>query len=333
MSIEPERRAELLKGKLIGLVRSVGYDVTEAQPENSNYGSVLLTKDCCWLLAEDEEPQLVLGKGIFLLIRNPGLELRVIFEDKEAAGIAARQATGLNAEIKIMYFYDGELIQVAPFAFPDLAVPTPPLKDFEVMCQNAGVSTICENGIWKGEILGLEVVRINEGDIQVGVGRFDREAGELLNNGKSQIEQLMAAADQVRSQRTAEAGAHPLATLSREKWLRHELISDPEIIGLLELEPIDPVHAQKNLKGFFPAAAIGKSKEKEKVLCVCSVGVDIGLIPLVAELASLHKPEQIFIVLPPQDLLPLIEEASHLLDAPSTLIGVEGAWACPTGSQ
>ncbi len=333
MSIEPERRVELLKGKLTGLVRSAGYDITEAQPENNSYGSALLTKDHCWLLAEDENPQIVLGRGIFLLTRNPELELRVIFENKKTAGIAARQATGLNTEIKIMHFCEGELIQVAPTSFPDVAVPPPPLKEFEAMCQNAGVSTICENGIWKGEILGLEVVRVNGGDIQVGVGRFDREAGELLNNGKNRVEQLIAAANQVRSQRTPEAGAHPLATLSREKWLRHKLVSDPKIIGLSELEPIDPVHEPKNLKDCFPAAAIGKSEEKEKVLCVCSFGVDIGLIPLVAELASLHDPIQIVIALPPQDLLPLIEEASHLLDTPTTLIGVEGAWACPTGSQ
>jgi len=333
LSIEPERRAELLKTKLIGIVKSAGYDATEIETEHNNSDSVLLTKDRCWVLAEDENPQSVLGKGIFLLTRNPELELCVVFEDIEAAGIAARQAIGLKGENKIMYFLEGKLTQVSPTPFPDTP-NTPTLsEEFEAMCRKAGVSIVCENGIWRGEILGLEVVRVDEGGIQVGVGRFDREAGELLNSGKNRVEQLIAAANQVRIQRTAAAGAHPLATLSRERWLRHKLLSEPEIIGLSEMTPIDSVHESKNLKDFFPAAAIGTDEDHEQVLCVCSVGIDIGLIPLTAELASLHKPGRIVIVLPPQDMLPLIIEASHLLNTPSTLIGVDGEWACPTRSR
>ena len=255
------------------------------------------------------------------------------FEDIETAGIAARLAIGLKGEIRIMYFHEGELAQVSPASFPDAPITPVLSEDFEAMCRKAGVSIVCEDGIWRGEILGLEVIRVNEGDIQVGVGRFDREAGELLNNGKSRVEQLVAAANQVRTQRTAAAGAHPLATLSRERWLRHKLLSEPEIIGLSEMTPIDPVHQSKNLKDFFPAAAIGTDEDHKQVLCVCSVGIDIGLIPLTAELAYLHKPERIVIVLPPQDILPLIIEASHLLNTPSTLIGVDGEWACPTRSR
>jgi len=99
------------------------------------------------------------------------------------------------------------------------------------------------------------------------------------------------------------------------------------------MTPLDPVHQSENLKDFFPAAAIGIDKDQKQVLCVCSVGIDIGLIPLTAELAALHKPGRIVIALPPQDMLPLIVEASHLLNTPSTLIGVDGEWACPTRSQ
>ena len=333
MSIEPERRAELLKAKLIGIVRSAGYDATEIKTEGNNSHSALLTKDRCWVFAGDENPQSVLGKGIFLLARNPELELYVVFEDIETAGIAARQAIGLKGETKIMHFHEGELTQVSPAPFPDTPITPVLSEDFEAMCRKAGVSIVCENGIWRGEILGLEVVRVDEGDIQVGVGRFDREAGELLNKGKSRVEQLIDAANQVRTQRTAAAGAHPLATLSRERWLRHKLLSEPEIIGLSEMTPLDPVHQSKNLKDFFPAAAIGIDKDHKQVLCVCSVGIDIGLIPLTAELAALHKPGRIVIALPPQDMLPLIIEASHLLNTPSTLIGVDGEWACPTRSQ
>ena len=119
MSIEPERRVELLKAKLIGIVKSAGYDATEIKTEHNNSDAVLLTKDRCWVLAGDENPQSVLGKGIFLLTRNPELELCVVFEDIEAAGIAARQAIGLKGETEIMYFLEGKLTQVSPTPFPD----------------------------------------------------------------------------------------------------------------------------------------------------------------------------------------------------------------------
>jgi len=333
LSIEPERRAELLKAKLIGIVKSAGYDATEIKTEHNNSDAVLLTKDRCWVLAGDENPQSVLGKGVFLLTRNLKLELCVVFEDIETAGVAARQAIGLKAETKVMHFQEGKLAQVSPAPFPEAPITPPLLEEFEAMCRKAGVSIVSENGIWRGEILGLEVVRVDQGNIQVGVGRFDREAGEILNDGKSRVEQLVAAANQVRLQRTAAAGAHPLATLSRERWLRHKLLSEPEIIGLSEMTPIDSVQESENLKDFFPAAAIGVDEDHKEVLCVCSVGVDIGLIPLVAELASLHKPARIVIVLPPQDILPLIVKANDLLSIPSSLIGVDGEWACPTRSR
>ena len=332
MSIEPERRAELLRGKLLAIVKSAGYLVEDPGSENETHDSALLTQDNCWLLVNDETPQSALGKGILLLSRHPHLELCLIFEDATSAGIAARQATGLNIKCKVMLLHDESLAQVQPSSFPKPFEATPASKEFLKICQSAGVSTIYENGTWRGEILGLEVVRLEGENIQIGVGRFDREAGELLNYEKSRSDQLVAASNQVRSQRNAEAGSHPLATLARERWLRHSLLEEPSLVELTDLEPIDLVHERENLRDPFPAAAIGKDEDQRKVLVVCSVGIDIALVPLVAETSQVHLPDRIVLVLPPKDLLPVIHTISKFLKVPSSLIGVEGEWACPTGS-
>ncbi|CAI8383772.1 MAG: Uncharacterised protein [Acidimicrobiales bacterium AG-410-I20] len=333
MSIEPERRAELLRGKLLAIVESAGYEIADSDDKNQTHDSALLTKDNCWLLVNDETPQSALGKGILLLSRHPHLELCLIFEDAISAGVAARQAAGLNIRCKVMLLHNQTLTQVDPSSFPKPFEIIPISEEFLSVCEAAGVSVICENGTWRGEILGLEVVRLEGENIQIGVGRFDREAGELLNYERSLFDQLVSASNQIRSQRNAEAGSHPLATLARERWLRHSLLEDPSVVGLKDVEPIDSVHERENLRDPFPAAAIGKDEDQKKVLVVCSVGVDIALVPLTAELSQIHLPDRIVIVLPPKDLLPVIHTISEFLKVPSSLIGIEGEWACPTGSE
>ena len=147
MSIEPERRAELLRGKLLAIVKSAGYPVEDPGSENETHDSALLTQDNCWLLVNDETPQSALGKGILLLSRHPHLELCLIFEDETSAGMAARQATGLNIKCKVMLLHDESLTQVEPSSFPKPFEATPASEEFLKICQSAGVSTIYENGI------------------------------------------------------------------------------------------------------------------------------------------------------------------------------------------
>ena len=78
---------------------------------------------------------------------------------------------------------------------------------------------------WRGEGAGLEVVRVVDdpelgNHDQVGVGRFDREAGMLLHADQPRGESLAAAADPVRAHRPPGTRAPPLPTPHRGGW-RH----------------------------------------------------------------------------------------------------------------
>jgi fused signal recognition particle receptor len=70
-------------------------------------------------------------------------------------------------------------------------------EGFEDLCRGAGVDPVCEHGTWRGEVLGLEVVRATEAGFETGVGRFDREASALLHGDLPTSESLAAAADQL----------------------------------------------------------------------------------------------------------------------------------------
>jgi len=324
--LDPERRAELQAIKLRALVTEAGHNLGQTQPETLGQGSALILDNCCWLLADTERPEISLGQGILLAASRSLNELHVLFDHPQAAARAARQAQGLKPTPTISLITERTLA-TATSGPVELAVTPPPCPDdFANLCSGAGVETVVEHGMWRGEILGLEVARLVDGITEVGVGRFDREAGALLHGDQPTSQALAAAADQVRSQRHPGAGAHPLATLARERWLRHTLLADPTLVGLTTLAALDPATERTNLRDPAPAFAWGTNPDGQNVLVACSTGVDVNLVPQTAELIVRHQPDLVIVVVPPRDQLPVVKKSVQLLAAPTNLVPLEGPW-------
>lgn len=326
MPLEPERRAELQAIKLRALVTEAGHDLGQTQPETLGQGSALVLDGCCWLLADTERPEISLGQGILLAASRSLSQLHVLFDDPQSAAKAACQAQGLNPSPTISLITERTLAPATPEPTEPAVTPPPCPEDFANLCSGAGVETVVEHGMWRGEILGLEVARLVDGITEVGVGRFDREASALLHSDQPTSEALAAAADQVRSQRHPGAGAHPLATLVRERWLRHTLLADPSLVGLNDLVAIDPATERTNLRDPAPAFAWGTDPAGQNVLVACSTGVDVNLTPQTAELIVRHQPDQVIVVVPPRDQLPVVEKSIQLLAAPTNLVPLQGPW-------
>ena len=72
---------------------------------------------------------------------------------------------------------------------------------------------------------------------------------------------------------------HPLRRLVPERLVRWQLIEDPSVIGLASLAAIEPPQPRPNVKDRLPATAMGVTPDGEPVLVVCSVGVDLDLVP------------------------------------------------------
>ena len=163
------------------------------------------------------------------------------------------------------------------------------------------LEVVVEDGIVRGEVLGLEVARIVHGTttsgtpidepvLEVGVGQADREMTALVHAGLPPIEQLARVRDIVLEHRRPDAERHPLNQLAPERWLRARLVRDPGRIGLSELHPAPPAVPRPNLRDPAIAVARGRDASGGDVIVACSVGVHLDLVPAAADARAALAP-------------------------------------------
>ena len=187
--------------------------------------------------------------------------------------------------------------------------PTPswPMVDDDLMAlagqlTAAGADAIVEEGVLRGEVLGLEVARVTRDDdghprLEIGVGRNDRAAHALLGTTD-----LAGVVRQVRAQRSADAPSSPATTGALDRWLR------AVVMAAWDLEPVQGA----------VAAARGSD-----VLVVCSVGVEPDLVP---KAADLRGDERLVLVMPEGDDLPVTRRLAALLHRPAEVRTVSRHW-------
>ena len=331
MALDPERRSALRGAKLRALVA----DATTGTAFGEVDGDHLFDGTRLWTLASEDEPAIALGSALLRASRyGDATPLTVCFDDPLEAALAARRVTALEPSPEVRLVDGRTLVEVDAAGKPEPVMDISPMgfaDRFDDLCRGVGVDPVLEHGTWRGEVLGLEVARAvelstTEPSVEVGVGRFDREAGVMMRGNRSDAEALAAAADLVRAQRRPGAGAHPLATLARERWLRRDMCVHSDRLNLSDLKPIDPADERLNLRDPAPAPAIGFDADGRRVLVVCSVGVDPRLVPAVAELALRELPDRVLVVLPTRDVLAPVEQAVARLRVPTTVVGVACSW-------
>ncbi len=339
MVLDIERGQALRGVKLRALVDGALRKVSGAGLDSgiSTEGDYLFDGVRLWTLASDVVPAAALGSGLFRAgLHGDATPLTVCFDDAAEAADVARRVTALEPSPEVCHIDGKSLVAVVARRAPLLSrddYPADFAGEFRDLCRSGGVEPVLEHGTWRGEVLGLEVVRAVAQSqiggrplIEVGVGRFDREAGVLMRGGSSDAEALVAAADLVRAQRHSGAGVHPLATLARERWMRWDVCACPESLGLSDLVPIDPADERLNLRDPAPAPAIGNDPEGGRVLVVCSVGVDPRLISATAELVLREAPDQVVVVLPVRDVIAPVERVVARLRIPASVVGLCGSW-------
>ena len=108
----------------------------------------------------------------------------IYFENLQDAQITQRRSNALKSSPSIFFFSNGKANQVEPALFDERKFVEPPLPEFEELCLKFDLEKVYEFGTWSGEILGLEVLRVFDNEIQVGVGKLEREANSLISRGK-----------------------------------------------------------------------------------------------------------------------------------------------------
>ena len=328
MPLDEEQRLSLNRSKLRKILS--GENSQEFGNLTDASGNGIRNNSTLWVIADEETPESLLGASLLELTTQDELDLVIFFENLQNAQVTQRRASFLNPPPSIFFLSDGEPVPVEPIAIAGRDnVQTAP-SEFDELCLKFGLKSICECGTWKGEILGLEVMRVTDGEIEVGVGKFDREANSLMGSDRPLSEVLASAVEIVSSSRNPGSGLHPLSRLARERWLRADALANPEMFGFENLTCVDPPRERESLREAMPAAAIGIDKTGERVLIVFSVGVDICLVSFIADLISIERPDRVEVVLPEKDILVPVEKCLSYLDVPLNIKGVVGGWETPT---
>lgn len=330
-ALDADRRAALVAAKLGALVRDQ-WGEADREPAVLGGGAALVEGTTGWVLA-DADPERVLGGAIVWAERNRIDELHVLVDDPAAAGTVARRAPDF-ARPPSVWRVEGRAVRPAEAApFPERLPAPSGIDDLVALLEAARVDVVVEHGVLSGEVLGLEIARVvqDEGDegprLEVGVGRHDREAFAMIHGRLPTADALAAVVDAVLAQRHAAAPPHPLNRLAAERWLRAEVMRQPQVVGAHSLAPVDPTVPRDNVKDAVPAAALGEDDAADPVVVVCSAGIDLDLVPAAADTRAWHAPDaRLVLVVPERDAHPVTRTLAAALAEPAEVVAVDGDW-------
>jgi hypothetical protein len=285
---DPQRRSALLGLKLGALVR----DHADGGPvvlEPFGAGAALRRDGEIWVLADDR-PERVLGPAL-AWARQHGEDgpLNVVVDDPSAAGVLARRAQWFATPPRVWRAEGRSLVAAAPAPYAPPAPVTDDRLSLLPLIEAAGATPAVEHGVVAGEVAGLEVCRaVIDSDLgtirlEVGVGAHDREAFLLVHGDVPPAEALAGVVAAVVEHRRPGAEPHPLNRLNAERFLRWRLLEEPSLVGALVLEAAPPPVPRTNLKDAVPCVAVGVDDDGDAVVVVCSVGIDLDLVPFAAD--------------------------------------------------
>jgi hypothetical protein len=310
------RRAQLQSIKLRALVSDhLGADAEITPiPATFGLGAGVAVGDEIWVLAS-ERSERALGPAL-AWARQAGFPdafttLHLLAD--EATPLLARRAAEFVVPIHVWQVEGRDLHAAAAAALPPVAQLPLRHEELRALIVAGGAIPVVEHGVLVGEVHGLEVCRVVDGPdgaprLEVGVGAHDREAFGLVHGDVPTIDALAGVVTAVAAHRTPGAEPHPLNRLGAERALRAALIADPSLVGARSLRPGEPPVPRQNVKDAVPCVAVGES-DAGPVVVVCSIGVDLDIVPYAvdARLAAGTPEAEIVLALPARDDLPVTQ--------------------------
>jgi hypothetical protein len=246
-------------------------------------------------------------------------DLHLIVE-RDAGALAAR-ADQFTDPPTVSWLRGTELHPASPEppSLPDQPTSSPELSELLV---DSGLDVVVEHGYLAGERRGLEVARITDGRLEVGVGEADRELTAMVHAGLSPEDALRRVIAIVDDKRRPGEPRHPLNQLVPERWLRWSIRNDPSLVGLDRIEAAPPARARRGMRERDIAVARG-----DGAVVVFSVGIDLDLVPAAAEArAALDPRARLVLVVPERDDHPVTHALAARLRDPADIVTVAGDW-------
>jgi hypothetical protein len=251
-------------------------------------------------------------------------ELHVLVDGPAAAGVVARRASQM-AVPPTVWEARGRSLTEAVAAAPSLNPDPVPDAAFTTLLRRHGATPLVEHGVLRGEVLGLEVARVIDGRLEIGVGRHDRAARAELGGDPGPA--LAEAVATVARLRQPGAAVHPANTLARSRWLRAVVCAQPALAGAASLEPMPPPLPPSDLTDNSAVPCTGVDLDGAPVVVVCSTGIDPDLIPTAADSRLLHRSDAgLVVVMPEGDDHPVTRALAEALARPAILRAVPRGW-------
>ena len=280
------------------------------------------------------------GAALAWAVRSGAVSLDVLVDGSDvlAAGAVARRAGyfGLPARVWVrVWSVDGRSLAAAsPAPLVDASAEAPPPPELVALLESHGLEAVWEHGVLRGEVLGLEVARTVGGSLEVGVGRHDRMARFEMRPSEPLSSALTEAASAVISLRRADAPIHPANRLARSRWLRSLVMAAPSSVGLsasVGVSVVAPPLPWFDLPEAGAAPCVGVSASSgAPVVAVCSVGVDLDLVPTAADCRALYggggEDCELWLIMPAGDDVAIQHEMAALLDPPARVVTVQRGW-------
>lgn len=329
MSLDPAQRAGLERARAIALAREqfeLDASIDGVEVDAAPFGVTVHSSDRAVVVVSSDDLA-VLG-GVLVWIDRLALK-SVALVTEHHAGVHARRAAVLAPEAAVYESVDAmaHLVEAAPLGRPQPSLPDD--TRLIALIERSGAQAVVEDGIVRAEVSGLEVGRIVTGDdgsvLEVGVGRFDREAGAVLHGDRPTESTLVDVIARVKAHRYTGALSHAINRIGRERWLRDLIRLDPGLVGIENPQLVDPIPPRTSLLEAGPAALCGQVGD-DRILVACTVGADLGLVPEMADLIAAVEATRALVVIPERDHLPYLDSLLARLPMPAVVQSIVVPW-------
>ncbi len=279
--------------------------------------------------ARPRPPRGWLGATVVLAQRHGCIEVNLMGD--MLTGDDARRASRSMIPIRV-WSIAGRVL--TPVDSVDWVAPDTPSSEalaFESTIVAAGADPVIEHGVLRAEVRGLEVARTQvdpyDGIVRldVGVGRHDRLAQAMMNQGQDPALSLRNAVESVLVHRRSGASSHPANQIAVSRWLRYVVAAHPELVGCTALTPLESAEAPE-LKRLSAALLVGDSGSGHTVVA-CSVGVDLDAAIDAVDAAVFLRAQRVVLCLPETYDLPAVRTVAGALTMAVEVVMVEADWA------
>lgn len=248
-------------------------------------GAGLVNGHSAWLIFSDDPGDGAgLGAALIWAVRRDVSELNIVAAG--GASVMARRAAEFTLATQVFDVGSDGVTMRAVAPCPPEPPPAPLASHVGLIGDivAAGAEPVIEWGVVTGEVRGLEVCRVVENAegrvrLEVGVGTHDREAFAMIHGDVPTVDALSSVVQAVLAVRELGGPPHRLRRLAPERLLRWRLAHEPWLVGMASVAPAQPPVARRNLSERVPCAARGERVDGSRAVVVCSVGVDLDVIP------------------------------------------------------